>query len=389
MTKYFTLARPVDVNDDVIYVEQNPQGTVMEPRCRVLKFDGELISYESYTTEPPYCFVGCKRGHFDTKVIPHSLGTIGGILDISEYGAGSVHPDQNSSLQDIIADKIAKVYNAGFEFVYFDGSEGTNPPFEIYIPYAQYRVYKKMGKKPLYCEGAAKAHFSWHMLSGGNAFDVFQPEVFKQKIVEYPFEEAPRLAQDFTRLNFGWWAYFQNTQPDQYEFGTSRGAAWDCPVTMKASLDKFKTNPRTRDNLEVMRRWEDVRAKGLLTPEMKQQLRNAEQEHILLINEEKEYEMVSYERIVGAAGGDESLSAYVFERKGKSYVVCWHTTGSGVLSLPLRAEDVVYEAEIGGVKREMTSQVDYVLFMVDDRHYVSSELPIEQLVDAFVNARFF
>ena len=388
LIRYFTLARPLDVNDDTIYVEQNPQGAVVEPRCRILKFDGELISYESYTTEAPYCFTGCKRGYFDTNVIPHTLGTIGGILDISEFGADSVHPDQNSSLQDVVADKLAEAYNAGFEFAYFDGSEGTNAPFEIYIPLAQYRVYKKLNHAPLYSEGAAKAHFSWHMISGGNAFDVFPSRVFKQKIVEFPFEEAPRMAQDFTRINFGWWQYFQETQPDQYEFGTSRAAAWDCPVTMQENIEIFKSNPRTKDNLEVMRRWEDVRAKGLLTVEMKQQLKDAKQEHILLLNEEEAYELVPYERIVGAAGGDESVSAFIFERNAKSYVVCWHTTGSGVLSLPLKVEDVTYEEEIGGKKLEVISQGNSVLITIDDRHYVSSDLPKEKLVDAFINACF-
>lgn len=76
----------------------------------------------------------------------------------------------------------------------------------------------------------------------------------------------------------------------------------------------------------------------------------------------------------------------VFERKGKSYVVCWHTTGSGILSLPLRAEDVTYEEELGGRKLEVISQGDSILITIDDRHYVSTNMPKEKLVDAFVNA---
>lgn len=386
LTRYFTLAKPIGMEDDTIYVEQNPMGAVTEPRCRVLKFDGELISYEGYTTTYPYCFTGCKRGHFDTNITMHNRGIIGGILDLSEFGAESVYLDQNSSLQDEIADKLATTYNAGFEFAYFDGSEGTNAPFEIYVPLAQYRVYQKFNKKPLYCEGAAKAHFSWHMLSGGNAFDVFKPHEFKEKILEFPFEEAPRMAEDFTRLNFGWWHYFKDTQPDQYEFGTSRAAAWDCPITMQAVLDHFSANPRTKDNLEVMRRWEDARAKGILTEQMKKELKNSKQEHILLINEEKNYEMVAYDRIKGAAGGDERLSAYVFERKGKVWVVCWHTTGSGILSLPVEAQDVVCETEIGRGRIPIKLLQGRIEFTVSDRCYISSTLPKGTIVEAFEKA---
>lgn len=387
LTKYFTLSKALGTEDDIIYVEQNPIETVMDPRCRILKFDGEIISYEDYTTEYPYCFRGCKRGHFDTYVTPHNAGTIGGLLDVSEFGhAKSIYLDQNSSLQDEIADKLADVYNAGFEFAYFDGSEGTNAPFEIYIPLSQYRVYRKFKKKPLYSEGAAKAHFSWHMISGGNAFDVFPVELFKEKLIEHPFEEAPRMAEDFTRLNFGWWAYFKNIQPDHLEFGTSRAAAWDCPATVIMYPENLKENPRTKDNLEVMRRWEEVRAAGFLTEEMKKALRNPDQEHIMLIDEEGHFELVPYDRIEHAAGGSNRITAYSFTRKDKSYIVLWHTEGEGTLSLPLPAEHIAYAEEISGEKIKIPSEGASVSLPIAGRRYISSHLPLPLLIKAMEEA---
>ena len=391
LTRYFTLAKPLGTDDTTIYVEQNPEGTVMHPKCRVLKFGTELISYESYSTEYPYCFTGCSRGHYGTDILPHELGTIGGILDISEFGGTSVYLDQNSSLQDEIADKLAAAYNCGFEFCYFDGSEGTNAPFEIYIPLAQYRVYRKFHNAPLYCEGAAKAHFSWHMISGGNAFDVFPTPIFKEKLVQFPAEEAPRMAQDFTRLNFGWWAYYQDTQPDHYEFGTGLAAAWDCPVTMMEKMDVFRSNPRTEDTLEVMRRWEDVRARGLLTPEMKESLKNTDQEHTLLINEAGEYELVPYDRVTDAAGAEAPVTAYVFERLGKTYAVCWHNTGEGTLELPLAADTLTYEAALGGAQIPVTAATDAQapasLLPLAGKRYLSTDLSKEALAEAFRSAK--
>ena len=70
------------------------------------------------------------------------------------------------------------------DIAYFDGSEGTNEPFEYHIPNAQLRVYKKLKPEPLFSECAAKSHFSWHMMSGGNAFDVFPCDTFKELILE-------------------------------------------------------------------------------------------------------------------------------------------------------------------------------------------------------------
>ena len=114
-----------------------------------------------------------------------------GILDVSEFGATSVYINQKTSLQDEIAEKIAAIYDAGFQFFYFDGSEGVDPPFGINVALAQYRVFKRLKPQPLFAEGAAKTHFSWHMLSGGNAFDVFRPEVLKEETNKWPAEEAP------------------------------------------------------------------------------------------------------------------------------------------------------------------------------------------------------
>lgn len=136
LTRHFTLAKSVSFQDTKIYVEQNPENTVMHPKCRYLNFGGELISYEAYSTEEPYCFIGCKRGAYDTKIAEHPKGLIGGILDISEFCGNSAYINQNTSLQEEIADKIADIYNAGFQFAYFDGSEGTNIPHGHHVPNA-------------------------------------------------------------------------------------------------------------------------------------------------------------------------------------------------------------------------------------------------------------
>ncbi len=383
LTRHFTLAKDLKKDDNIIYVEENPQGAVMFEKCRVLKFGGELIKYEGYTTEKPYCFTGCERGFNNTYIKEFDLGTIGGILDVSEYAAISAYLDQNSSLQDEVADKIAKAYNAGFEFIYFDGSEGTNPPYEFHVSNAQYRVYKKFNKAPLFCEGAAKSHFGWHMLSGGNAFDIFPPEVFKAKIAQFPADEAPKMAMDFTRLNFGWWNCVAETQPDMYEYGTSRAAAWNCPVTLMSNFEIFEKNPRSEDLFEVLYRWEDVRKRNLLTDEQKNELKNTDKEHILLLNEKNEYELVEYTKINNE---NKQISAFIFERAEKNYVVCWHTQGEGKLLIDIDANDFVYEEQIGGSIIPVEIIDGKTALAIAGRRYFSSSLSKEQIVKIFENA---
>ena len=382
-TRLFTLAKDMGEEDGELFVLQNPEDTVMHEKCRVLCFDGEAIHYEGYTTEPPYRFYGCKRGHYNTNVLPHKAGTVGGLLDVSEYGASSLYVDQNTDLQDEVAEKLALAYNAGFEFIYFDGSEGTNEPYGFHVPNAQYRVLKKLDSQPLFTEGAAKAHFSWHFLSGGNAFDVFPAKVFKEKIAEFPAEEAPRMRNDFTRLNFGWWGYFKDTQPDMYEYGTSRAAAWDCPITLISNLDPMAANPRTADNLEVIRRWEEARRTGFLTEEMKESLKDLRKEHILLINEEGALELSPYEEVKTE---NEALAAFVFERKEKCYAVLWHKTGEGKLRLPLDADGICYESELGRADLAVEKTENGIQLEIAGRRYLSGSFTKEALAKALAGA---
>ena len=357
LTRHFTLAKPLALEGGDLYVQEDPSNCPTNTKSRVLAFGGELISYEGYTTERPYKFTGVKRGYLETKVVPHAKGLIGGILDVCEYGAHSCYIDQNSDLQDEVAEKIARVYNCGFEFMYNDGSEGVNVPQGIHVPNSQYRIWKKMDKKPKFMEGAAKGHFGWHFQSGANAFDVFPPEIFKDMIVRWPQWEAPIMRKDFTRINFGWWGVYMpgqtvhlrdkvpyrtvksvGTQYDMWEFGTSRAAAWDCPMTIQ--IGRLKEHPRRDDLLEVIRRWEDVRVRNWLTPEQKEALKSETQEHHLYLNEKGEYELLEMEMLPTAAKAP-NTRAFIFERAGKRMIAYWHTSGAAKLAVDLGKAETV------------------------------------------------
>ena len=298
-TRRFTLARTLDATTNVtdVTVFEPTEGTTTFAPCRVLQFGGELVSYESYTTEPPYRFLGVKRGAHGTKVTGHPRGEIGGLLDVSEYGSPmSCYLDQNTDLQDEVAAKIAAIYNCGFEYAYFDGSEGVNAPFNYHVPNAQYRLWKLFGTKPLFSEGAAKAHFGWHILSGANAFDCFGAEIFKANIVRFPVAQAPLSWQDMTRVNFGWWKFwpkgrkdwFKNvssgTKPDHWQFACSQCLAWDCPATVLVNVDEVELDRANAEAcFEVMRQWEEVRFRKLLTPQQKEMLRDTSREYRLAL----------------------------------------------------------------------------------------------------------
>lgn len=131
------------------------------------------------------------------------------------------------------------------------------------------------------------------------------------------------------------------------EYVTSRAAGWDCPISLVGDLPQLNAHPRTADNLEVVRRWEDVRARNWLSATHKSELRYLDQEHILLIDEHGDYELAPYREIPNVAGGAKSARAFTFERQNKRYAAFWRTSGSAALEVNLPRRNLRLMAQMG------------------------------------------
>jgi hypothetical protein len=81
------------------------------------------------------------------------------------------------------------------------------------------------------------------------------------------------------------------------------------------------------------------------------------------------------------------MSAYIFTRRNKNYVVLWHTKGEGKLALPLSASDLYYEDELGGKQLPLDEVDGKTVLAVNDRHYLSTTLDKETIIEAFKNAK--
>jgi hypothetical protein len=388
----FTLAEPLDSAATTIVVEENPRLCTMDKNRRILKMQSELVTYEAFTTSPPYQFLRCTRGALNTKPGSYEAGSRVGLLDVDTWPI-FVRFTQNTSIQEEVAARLGEIYReAGFKFTYFDGAEDVPPPFWFTVSRAQWVVWKQLEPKPHFAEGACKSHFSWHILTRGNAFDVCKPEVMKACTRAYPAAEAARVAKDFTSINFGWVGYWApsketiGTQPDMIEYVTSRAAAWDCPMSLVGNLEQMDLHPRTADNLEIVKRWEDVRASNWLTSAHKEALRNLEQEHTLLTNEKGQFELTPYAQIEKAAGTDQPVRAFVFERARRVWVVCWHTSGSARLYIDVPVRRVRLMKELGK-EIPLKESKSGIQLPLNDRHYVEfANLSVKDVITAFQNS---
>ncbi len=390
LSRSFILAAPLDKHADVVFVEENPAGCTLEEGRKILKIGDELIEYSGYTNERPYQFTGCSRGALGTTSSAYKPGFRFGLLDVDTWTKW-VRFDQRTSIQLEVAERIGKIYNeAGLDFLYFDGAEDIHPPYWFYTSLAQLKVYNRLQPAPAFAEGALKSHFSWHILTRGNAFDVFAPEVVKQATIRYPLAEAALVSNDFTSIDFGWLGSTPpgestvGMQPDMYEYVCSRAAAWGCPISLVARTEQFEANPRTADNMEVIKRWEDARIDGILSEDQKKVLRNPNQEHILLKGKRGEYELLPYEQIK-VANGNKNVRAFVFSKNEKTTVVYWDTTGEEKISLNLDAAKVKLYKE-SGEPVEIRKTSGGIVIPAGNRLFLETGTNIEEAKNAFKNA---
>ncbi len=399
LSRNFTLAEPLNSTATTIIVEENPRLCTMDEDRRILKIQNELVTYETFTATPPYQFLNCTRGALNTIPESHEEASRLGLLDVDTWPIFVLFA-QNTNIQEEVADRLGKIYReAGFKFTYFDGAEDVPAPFWFTISQAQLLVLRQLEPKPLFAEGSCKSHFSWHILTRGNAFDVAKPEQMKAATRAYPAAEIQRVAKDFTSINFGWIGYWApsketiGTQPDMIEYTTSRAAAWDCPISLSESLGEtdllssLEAHPRTADNLEVIRRWEDVRARAWLTQEQKIALRNLEQEHTLIVDEGGEFVLVPWDQIEGVAGANAPARAFIFERRGNVWVAYWHASGEGSLNVRLGAKQMTLMRDLGKPLAVRGNSKEVTLPLGERRYLEFYKLTRQAVIAAFQNAK--
>ena len=410
LRKYFTLRESISDYSKTIIVEENPVESTLEDGRRVLKIGNELITYENYTTKVPYKFLNCKRGAFNTKASPKEKGTLLGILDVDTWPV-FVRFNQNTDIQDEVAIRVANIIDeCGFKSLYFDGAEDVNPPFWYNVAKAQLNVYDAIKAKPLYAAGALKPHFSWHILTRGNGYDTFYPEDIKEGTRKYTIEGMKFLSNDFSVVKFGLINYVgpgvktrrsdvdyhspkmewstpvikgettMGIQPDMLEYIEANATAWNSHISLVGNLDVLKSHPRNNDNLEVIRRWEKVKEINFLSDSQKENIKNnTKQEHILLVNETGKFELLPYKQITENSS---KVRAFIFERKGKTWVVYWHISGSGKIELPVSLDKVKLYKDLGDeLAIEATS--NGILLPVGDRRYLEFDLTNAEVINLF------
>lgn len=233
----YTLAKPLSDTGTTIYVNEMPAADhdviwSYSSNGNALRVGAELIRYTAISGEPPYAFLQCERGAFQTEAAEHREGTA---VDYLQQLYLAFYPDPDSPLAAELADRIAKVYNAcELEMIYFDGSEGMRSRYGTDA--MRWAIFQRLHGGVT--EGSEWGHNSWWFHSRLGAWD---HPVWAMKQFH---DEHIRLASRFRRSDLlepqlGWWAprgpsdVARGHFPDEMEYFAAKNLAIDGPMSIQ------------------------------------------------------------------------------------------------------------------------------------------------------------
>ena len=394
IVRRFTLTRPMSATDSVIYVEESPLGVRMEDDRRLLHIGDELIMFDGITTDRPYAFTGCHRGVYNSHPADHAAGDEARMPDVDDWPV-YIRVDQNTGIQQEIAERLARIYkDCGFRFVYFDGAEDVPMPYWYNVSRSQLAVYNNLEPKPLFAEGAQKSHYGWHILTRGNAFDIFPPERIRTAMKHYTLRCARQVACDFTSVNFGWVNYLapsektMGMQPDMFDFICSKALAWDSPISLVANMPEIEAHPRTADNFEVMKMWERAKLDKKFDTATKQTLRDPEREWTLVPDRKGGCRLQEVTQVTpDSLNATMPVRAFAFDTgNGQTSIIYWDCRGESTVTLPAtdaRLSLTTFDGKKQSVKRDKQGRA---LLPASNRRVLTIALPFDEATRLFVSA---
>ena len=280
----FTLAVDVsDANETIPITE--PPGDLetswqYSGRSNVIQIDNELIQYAGLSQVQPYNFTSCTRGAFGTRKVAHTKGaTVHHLFAIY----GTFQPDEESTLVDEVAERIARVFNAcRFDMIYQDGAEGMPGG-----PYGWARmreaVFRRLQGRVL-VEASEWGYLSWPYHSRLGAYDY--PNWGLKRFVDIHCRDSEEYqASSLLAAQLGWWAILGPNEdhpaefPDELEYLCGKALTYDMPMSFQGiNIGTQPWNARQDEYLEMIGRYERLRLRRAVPDTLRVKLRSPREE---------------------------------------------------------------------------------------------------------------
>ncbi len=224
---------------------------------KFLRVGDELVSYTGIEAGPPFRFTGVRRGACGTPVTAHPAGTpVRGLLNL--WGYFLVDPD--SKLADAVCRNFAAIFNAcGFDFVYFDASDGVRAPLDTwyYLNRMHLGFVRAIGRDVMYQTSMGTgSDLLWHFVPRSASADGHGD------IKGYLDERWPgilTMGANWTKADIGWYYWFSDVRPDQIEYVCAKALGVDGSISLETSREATERLTLSRPMYEMIGRWERCR----------------------------------------------------------------------------------------------------------------------------------
>jgi len=286
----FTLAAPLDEKATEMRMLESTDGmstiTGFFVRNSVtFRIDEELITYSGIA---PGAFTGCVRGAHGTQPAAHAPGTKAYHL---KECFGLFAPDGDNSLLEDVAAATARTFNeCGFDMMYLDALDGedilggTDWGWHYGSKFV-FEIWKRL-KKPALQEMSTFHHHLWYVRSRFGAWD--HPNRAHKQYIDIHAACNARDAKMFLPAHLGWWASTpftdqqnERTFPDVHEYLCAKAAGTDTGFALMGITPASLDSPELHRAADILRRWENLRHSGTLSPEVKARLRAPGEEFTL------------------------------------------------------------------------------------------------------------
>jgi len=297
----FTLAKPLSSDTTEIEVVESTADvsniTGFFVRNSVtLHIEDELITFSDVTKEPPYKFIGCKRGAYGTTAQEHSKDTKARHL---KECFGLFVPDPEFELFEEIARRHAEIVDyADFDGIYFDAIDGSDilggaENSWYYGTKFIFDMWKHL-KKPVGMEMSSMSHHFWQFRSRWQAWD-------------YPTRGHKRFIDIHANavngglllpLHLGWWNFqtwsppqVEPTFPDVIEYLGCKLIGYNASISMTGAVDKnsLKNIPAYQKLVPILKQYESLRHANYFDESIKEKLRVPGKEFTLAQDENNQW----------------------------------------------------------------------------------------------------
>ena len=297
----FTLAKPLGIDDTEIYVNESLEDFDTKfgfyiNASPVICIDNELMYIKSTDKKT----IAVQRGAYQSETAEHKCGA-----EVKQYKSYFTHlmPEKDSELFFEIARNTAEFYNeCDFDGFYIDSIDGVGQldgdEFAWYYGVLFVNeVFKHLKKPPIFnCCYGSQYPGHWFARTVMGAFDA--PYRGYRDYIDAHVDFNAKYAEKMGLISeLGWWALFPDVgtvgwknKPmwcEDIEYLMSKTVATDSTMCWLKPFEYYKEIPHIANCCPTIQKYINLQKSGLLTDEIKQELRRPETEYVLFEKEGK------------------------------------------------------------------------------------------------------